>query len=94
MEPAPDLAPPAAAAVLHLHRGGTSVVIDLSAGPTIVHWGPQVDGDASSLASLCIAAYAFLAAEQLAHFPPEPLAFLRPAPLPKGFRPRGAPGPA
>jgi len=43
-------------------------------------------------ASLCIAAYAFLAAERLAHFPPEPPAFLRPARLPKGFAPRGAPG--
>src|SRR5213593_4207103 len=43
-------------------------------------------------AALCIAAYAFLAAERLAHFPPEPLAFLRPARLPKGFTPRGAPG--
>jgi SRSO17 transposase len=42
-------------------------------------------------AVLCIAAYAFLAAERLAHFPPEPLAFLRPARLPKGFTPRGAP---
>jgi SRSO17 transposase len=42
-------------------------------------------------ASLCIAAYAFLAAERLAHFPPQPLAFLRPARLPKGFVPRGAP---
>jgi SRSO17 transposase len=42
-------------------------------------------------ASLCIAAYAFLAAERLAHFPPEPLAFLRPARLPKSFTPRGAP---
>jgi SRSO17 transposase len=42
-------------------------------------------------ASLCIAAYAFLAAERLAHFPPEPLAFLRPARLPQGFIPRGAP---
>jgi SRSO17 transposase len=42
-------------------------------------------------ASLCIAAYAFLAAERLAHFPPEPLAFLRPARLPKGFTARGAP---
>jgi SRSO17 transposase len=41
-------------------------------------------------ASLCIAAYAFLAAERLAHFPPEPLAFLRAVPLPKGFTPRGA----
>jgi Transposase DDE domain len=40
-------------------------------------------------ASLCIAAYAFLAAERLAHFPPEPLAFLRPARVPKGFMPRG-----
>jgi len=43
-------------------------------------------------ASLCIAAYAFLAAERLAHFPPAPLAFLCPARLPKGFTPRGAPG--
>ena len=42
-------------------------------------------------ASLCIAAYAFLAAERLAHFPPEPLAFLRPARLPPRFTPRGAP---
>ena len=42
-------------------------------------------------ASLCIAAYAFLAAERLTHFPPESLAFL-PAPrLPKRFIPRGAP---
>jgi SRSO17 transposase len=45
-------------------------------------------------ASLCIAAYAFLAAERLAHFPPEPLAFLRPARLPKRFTPRGAPSAA
>lgn len=42
-------------------------------------------------ASLCIAAYAFLAAERVAHVPPQPLAFLRPARLPKGFTPRGAP---
>ena len=42
-------------------------------------------------ASLCIAAYAFLAAERLALPPPAPLAFLRPARLPKGFTPRGAP---
>jgi SRSO17 transposase len=42
-------------------------------------------------ASLCIAAYAFLAAERLAHFPPEPLAFLAPARVPKRFTPRGAP---
>jgi SRSO17 transposase len=42
-------------------------------------------------ASLCIAAYAFLAAERLAHFPPEPLAFLRPPRVPTGFIPRGAP---
>ena len=44
--------------------------------------------------ALCIAAYTFLAAERARPSPPEPLAFLRPAPLPKGFRPRGAPGPA
>jgi SRSO17 transposase len=44
--------------------------------------------------ALCIAAYAFLAAERARLSPPEPLAFLRPAPLPKGFKPRGAPGAA
>lgn len=44
--------------------------------------------------TLCIAAYAFLAAERARFSPPEPLAFLRPARLPKGFRPRGAPGAA
>jgi SRSO17 transposase len=44
--------------------------------------------------ALCIAAYAFLAAERARPSPPAPLAFLRPAPFPKGFRPRGAPGPA
>ncbi len=40
--------------------------------------------------ALCIAAYAFLAAERARLSPPTPLAFLRSAPLPKGFRPRGA----
>jgi len=44
--------------------------------------------------ALCIAAYAFLAAERARLSPPAPLAFLRPAPLPKGFKPRGAPGAA
>ena len=39
---------------------------------------------------LCIAAYAYLAAERARLSPPAPLAFLRPAPLPKRFRPRGA----
>jgi SRSO17 transposase len=43
-------------------------------------------------AALCIAAYAFLAAERLAHFPPEPLAFLQAPRVPKRFIPRGAPG--
>ena len=42
--------------------------------------------------TLCIAAYAFLAAERARLSPPEALAFLKPARLPKGFRPRGAPG--
>lgn len=41
--------------------------------------------------ALCIAAYAFLAAERARLSPPAPLAFLQPARLPKGFRPRGAP---
>lgn len=41
--------------------------------------------------ALCIAAYAFLAAERARLSPPAPLAFLRPARLPQGFRPRGAP---
>ena len=41
---------------------------------------------------LCIAAYAYLAAERARLSPPAPLAFLQPAPLPKGFRPRGSAG--
>ena len=41
---------------------------------------------------LCIAAYAYLAAERARLSPPAPLAFLKPAPLPKGFRPRGSAG--
>jgi SRSO17 transposase len=41
--------------------------------------------------SLCIVAYAFLAAERARLSPPEPLSFLRPARLPRGFTPRGAP---
>lgn len=41
---------------------------------------------------LCIAAYAYLAAERARLSPPAPLAFLKPAPLPTGFRPRGAAG--
>jgi SRSO17 transposase len=44
--------------------------------------------------ALCIAAYAFLAAERARLSPPEPLAFLRPPRLPKGFTPRRAPGAA
>ena len=39
---------------------------------------------------LCLAAYAFLAAERARLSPPAPLAFLRPPRRPKGFRPRGA----
>ncbi len=42
--------------------------------------------------ALCIAAYAFLAAERARLSPPAPVAFLRPARLPAGFRPRGAAG--
>lgn len=40
---------------------------------------------------LCMAAYCFLAAERGRLSPPQALAFLQPAPLPQGFRPRGAP---
>ena len=43
--------------------------------------------------ALCIAAYAFLIAERARLSPPEPLAFLKAAPLPRGFRPRGSPDP-
>jgi SRSO17 transposase len=39
---------------------------------------------------LCIAAYAYLAAERARLSPPAPLAFLHAARLPKRFRPRGA----
>jgi len=41
--------------------------------------------------TLCIAAYAFLAAERARLSPPEPLSFLRAPRLPTRFRPRGAP---
>ena len=41
--------------------------------------------------TLCIAAYAYLAAERARLSPPEPLSFLHAARLPKRFRPRGAP---
>jgi SRSO17 transposase len=40
--------------------------------------------------ALCIAAYAFLAAERARLSPPAPLAFLLSARLPKDFRPRGS----
>jgi SRSO17 transposase len=39
---------------------------------------------------LCMAAYCFLAAERGRLSPPQPIAFLKPAPLPKGFIPRGS----
>lgn len=39
---------------------------------------------------LCIAAYAFLAAERARLSPPAPVAFLCPAPIPAGFQVRGA----
>jgi SRSO17 transposase len=39
---------------------------------------------------LCMAAYCFLAAERGRLSPPQAIAFLEPAPLPKGFAPRGA----
>lgn len=40
--------------------------------------------------ALCIAAYAFLAAERARLSPPAPVAFLRPAAVPHDFSPRGA----
>ena len=40
---------------------------------------------------LCIAAYCFLAAERGRLSPPQALAFLKPAPLPRRFVPRGSP---
>ncbi|KQY41960.1 alpha-galactosidase [Cellulomonas sp. Root137] len=45
--------------VLHLHRGGTSVVIDLDAAPNpaIVHWGEELtDSTEQTLRSLAVAA--------------------------------------
>jgi SRSO17 transposase len=42
--------------------------------------------------TLCIAAYAYLAAERARLSPPEPLSFLRPAAVSRGFKPRGSPG--
>jgi SRSO17 transposase len=40
---------------------------------------------------LCMAAYCFLAAERGRLSPPQAVAFLKPTPLPKGFKPRGSP---
>ena len=40
---------------------------------------------------LCMAAYCFLAAERGRRSPPQPVAFLKPAPLPRRFAPRGSP---
>ncbi len=40
---------------------------------------------------LCMAAYCFLAAERGRLSPPQPIAFLQPAALPKNFVPRGSP---
>lgn len=42
-------------------------------------------------ATLCIAAYGFLAAERARLSPPRPLSFLRAPRLPRGFHPRGSP---
>jgi SRSO17 transposase len=43
--------------------------------------------------ALCIAAYDYLAAERARLSPPAPVAFLRPAAVPKDFRPRGSAAP-
>ena len=43
--------------------------------------------------ALCIAAYAFLAAERARLSPPAPLAFLGPARLPEDYKPRGSAAP-
>ena len=45
-------------------------------------------------ATLCIAAYGFLAAERARLSPPRPLAFLHAARLPASYRPRGSPRPS
>lgn len=48
-----------AADILHLRRGGTSVVIDVAAfgGPAIIHWGEELTGSTDeTLRSLAIAA--------------------------------------
>ncbi|MFJ4223540.1 alpha-galactosidase [Microbacterium sp. NPDC089695] len=43
--------------VLHLRRGGTSVVIDLASPPVIVHWGEDLgDASAEALQGLALAA--------------------------------------
>lgn len=56
--PAPTPAP-TASEIVHLRRGGTSVVVDLGASPVpaIVHWGDDLgDASARSLASLAVGA--------------------------------------
>lgn len=49
---------PAAESVIHLRRGGTSVVVDVDGvdGPIIVHWGPELDDSPEQLACLVAAA--------------------------------------
>ncbi|GAA1973567.1 alpha-galactosidase [Microbacterium pumilum] len=55
MEPLPSNAKDAAR-VVHLRRAGTSVVVDVSAMPRIIHWGTELSGStAESLASLSVA---------------------------------------
>ena len=43
-------------------------------------------------ATMCIASYAFLAAERARFSPPETLSFLEAPLVPEGFKPRGSPG--
>lgn len=43
---------------------------------------------------LCMVAYCFLAADRGRLSPPQAIAYLKPAPLPTGFRPRGSPSTA
>lgn len=53
----PTILPPTES-LIHLRRGGTSVVVHVSAldGPVIVHWGPELSDSPEQLAALVVAA--------------------------------------
>ncbi len=50
----PETLPRPSADYVHLSSGGTSVLVDISGTPTIVHWGAALEDDADLLRSICV----------------------------------------